>query len=403
MFNRKPQIHDMDAWVEERLSDYLDGALSAQDRALVEAHLKESARARASLESLRWTVNLLKQTPAPVLPRQFTLPVTPRAPARAAPAWMVWSLRGVAVAATAAFVILLFGTLLRQTPSDNVAGMQNSAPAAAPSAMIALAPTPIAPLPSPAPRQGNTTAASESASPMMITVEPPPPTTEPLPVTETAPAPANTQPEPTQAPNLAQDTLPPAPTQQMNKAQPATASAAPVSKPTSAAAGAGGATRNTPELATMPAPESTAEATQRAFGEQVVEGIVTAQQLKVRAGPGMTYRNIGLLKRGDHVFAIGRSEEGAWLLIEFPPALETGQAWVAAAFVQWNASPETLPIMPTPEGYEPNASPTTPAMTATPTPTLPTSAIITPPSADNPLTPTPLPEENIPVTPTAEG
>lgn len=76
----KNQIHDMDAWVEERLSDYLDGTLSPQDRAKVEAHLQISERERASLESLRWTVNLLKQTPAPTLPRQFTLPVTQRAP-----------------------------------------------------------------------------------------------------------------------------------------------------------------------------------------------------------------------------------------------------------------------------------------------------------------------------------
>ncbi|MCI0478460.1 MAG: zf-HC2 domain-containing protein, partial [Anaerolineales bacterium] len=89
MFNRKQQISDMDAWVEERLSEYLDGTLSPQERASVEAHLKASARARASLESLRWTVNLVKQSPAPALPRQFTLPVTHRAPARGAPAWMV--------------------------------------------------------------------------------------------------------------------------------------------------------------------------------------------------------------------------------------------------------------------------------------------------------------------------
>ena len=71
----------MDAYVEERLSDYLDGTLSDQERQIVEAQLAASERARVSYESLRYTVNLLKQTPAPVLPRQFTLPVTSLAPA----------------------------------------------------------------------------------------------------------------------------------------------------------------------------------------------------------------------------------------------------------------------------------------------------------------------------------
>ena len=47
MFNRKNSIQDMDAFVEERLSDYLDGTLSAQERATVESYLAQSERARA--------------------------------------------------------------------------------------------------------------------------------------------------------------------------------------------------------------------------------------------------------------------------------------------------------------------------------------------------------------------
>src|SRR5581483_4859526 len=80
MPKRNYTIPDMDAFVEERLSDYLDGQLSSEERALVEAHLQKSERARASLESLRWTVNLIKQTPAPALP-----PVAPPVPAAAQP------------------------------------------------------------------------------------------------------------------------------------------------------------------------------------------------------------------------------------------------------------------------------------------------------------------------------
>src|ERR1700687_2817361 len=99
MFNqdRKNASQNMDAFVEERLSDYLDGNLSDRERATVEAHLAVSDHARASLESLRYTVNLLKQTPAPTPPRQFTLPITSGAPAQRASGWLVWGLRGVAV------------------------------------------------------------------------------------------------------------------------------------------------------------------------------------------------------------------------------------------------------------------------------------------------------------------
>ncbi|MCI0475307.1 MAG: zf-HC2 domain-containing protein, partial [Anaerolineales bacterium] len=68
------------AWIEERLSEYLDNRLAANARARVETHLRECADCRASLESLRWTTALVKHAPAPALPRAFTLPVpAPRA------------------------------------------------------------------------------------------------------------------------------------------------------------------------------------------------------------------------------------------------------------------------------------------------------------------------------------
>src|SRR5581483_1428376 len=146
MPKRNYPIPDMDAFVEERLSDYLDGRLSAEERALVEAQLQKSERARASLESLRWTVNLIKQTPAPALPRQFTLPVTPRAPQPVTPGWFVWGLRGIAVAATLAFVFFLAANLLRQNnnPVTALAPAAAPLPAAAQPSQVALGPTPMA-------------------------------------------------------------------------------------------------------------------------------------------------------------------------------------------------------------------------------------------------------------------
>ncbi len=76
MFDRK--ISDMHAWVEERLSGYIDSQIAADERAQIERHLADCARCRASLESLRWTVSLLKQAPAPALPRSFAIPIVRR-------------------------------------------------------------------------------------------------------------------------------------------------------------------------------------------------------------------------------------------------------------------------------------------------------------------------------------
>lgn len=75
--NNSARVHQ---WVEERLSEYVDNRLSPRERATIEQHLADCATCRASLESLRWTIALVKQVPAPALPRSFTLPVpAPRA------------------------------------------------------------------------------------------------------------------------------------------------------------------------------------------------------------------------------------------------------------------------------------------------------------------------------------
>src|SRR5512135_2573063 len=95
------QLHD---YVESRLSEYLDGALPAPERAVVQAHLNECERCAASLASLRWTVGLLKQAPAPALPRSFALPVpaAARAPERRASGWG-WGLAFASTLAGIAF------------------------------------------------------------------------------------------------------------------------------------------------------------------------------------------------------------------------------------------------------------------------------------------------------------
>ncbi len=57
----------------ELLSPYLDGTVTAEERALVENALSQSAELRAELESLRQTVQLMQALPRVPAPRPFTL------------------------------------------------------------------------------------------------------------------------------------------------------------------------------------------------------------------------------------------------------------------------------------------------------------------------------------------
>lgn len=398
MFKPKNQIHDMDAWVEERLSDYMDETLAPKERAMVEAHLQTSERARASLESLRWTVSLIKQTPAPALPRQFTLPVTPRAPARSAPGWMVWTLRGIAVAGTAAFVLLLAGTLLRQPPAGNTAMVQQAAPAE-PSVMVALAPTNAPPQQPPAPAQDNTSDTNSASTPVMITV-PAPGAADNQP--QQLPEPtlvARAQPQATQAPAQSKQAAPPTPTQRAAKAQPTEAPVALELQPTTSAAGASNAAGAAPELATEPANATGAAAAQSAFDAQGIDGMIVAERLKVRAGPGTQYRTIATLKRDDHVRIIGHGETRDWLAVQFEQDGLPIEGWVAARFVQPGRPVDYLPIIAPPANETPESAPETPGATETPTPTLPSSYNGPPPSPETPEEPISTPEGSAGVRP----
>lgn len=350
MFNRKNSVQDMDAYVEERLSDYLDGTLSERERATVEAQLAQSERARASLDALRYTVSLLKQTPAPPLPRQFTLPVTSRAPAQAAPGWLVWSLRGVGAAATVAFVVLLVGTLYNQQNLNQ--GATASSARAVPSAVIAMAATSAPPLQEVPQNSAN----DANATPIMITVEPPAAAPQPLPVTETANAAASkAQTSQQDSSNIAPTGLPPTrqPTVKPEKTE--------APEATVAAASASGVSSAAPELS---APTATSEI----FTTRIaitLEGEIILSELKVREGPGTQYRTIGGLHLGDIVTILGKSHDEAWLLIDYPKNKKTHQGWISTPYVRLNGLLESLPIA---ELGEPEPETVTPTETETPTP-----------------------------------
>jgi len=158
----------MHAWVEERLSDYVDGQLTASERAQTEQHLRDCAGCRTSLESLRWSMSLIKQAPAPKLPRSFVLPV----PEKRAPAFGFVALRFATVAAT----LLLFALIATEFVTQ-FGGAPLSAPApaqvmreAAPATsapVIAFVPTqPAAPTKAPAAAALPTSAPKPTSAPM---------------------------------------------------------------------------------------------------------------------------------------------------------------------------------------------------------------------------------------------
>jgi hypothetical protein len=92
------------AYVEERLSPYLDGELTPQEQSTVERHLAICPDCQWNLETLRQTVQWTRQLPTVPVPRVFTIPapVRPeRAPRRL---WGLPALQG----ATALVALLLF-------------------------------------------------------------------------------------------------------------------------------------------------------------------------------------------------------------------------------------------------------------------------------------------------------
>ncbi len=111
--------------VDEWLSAYIDGALSPQEQARLEAQLAQDADLRARLESLRRTVALVRGLPSVPAPRNFLLtPAMVRQPApvarRLAPALtFATAISGLLC------VILLAGNLIAAGPG----GLGAAAPA----------------------------------------------------------------------------------------------------------------------------------------------------------------------------------------------------------------------------------------------------------------------------------
>jgi uncharacterized protein YgiM (DUF1202 family) len=113
-----------------------------------------------------------------------------------------------------------------------------------------------------------------------------------------------------------------------------------------------------------------------AFGSQVSaqsdptplpdSGVVRAEDLYVRSGPGEQYRPVGRLSAGDTVRAIRRSVDGAWVLIPYG----SGVGWVRRDLLVWNVDINALPPLDANVTPSPNPAfyitPTAAAASATP-------------------------------------
>ncbi len=100
---RKSDERSKHQYYEERLSAFLDGELSPQERSAVERHVATCQDCQWNLETLRQTVQWMRELPTVAVPRAFTVRV-PTQPARAPRRrWTVPVLQG----ATALVAVLL--------------------------------------------------------------------------------------------------------------------------------------------------------------------------------------------------------------------------------------------------------------------------------------------------------
>ncbi len=82
-------------------------------------------------------------------------------------------------------------------------------------------------------------------------------------------------------------------------------------------------------------------------------GIVTAEALNVRNGPGADYDAVGVVYKDDVLDVTGRNDDASWLHI----TKESVTGWVSARHVSVNGDTSSLPVAP----VEPGAAKSTPA------------------------------------------
>lgn len=187
--NQSVNIH---RWAEERLSEYLDNRLAANEHTRLEQHLRECAACRASLESLRWTIALLRQAPAPVSTRAFTLPVP--APRATRHAFAFGFAQFGAALATVLLLAVIGVDVIMQWSGMGAPLAMPAKEFSEPALEIAAAPT--MPVPDPADVLVPTPSARPPSVPLLEATKPAEPTKAPLPTIAPAAAAMRTSPTP---------------------------------------------------------------------------------------------------------------------------------------------------------------------------------------------------------------
>jgi uncharacterized protein YgiM (DUF1202 family) len=95
-------------------------------------------------------------------------------------------------------------------------------------------------------------------------------------------------------------------------------------------------------------------------------GLQAVADVNIRGGPGTNYPILGLLRAGDVAAVVGRSPDGAWWQILFPPNTG-GTGWVVGSYVQTNAAVGAVPVV-APPPPPPTHTPPPPPPTNTPLP-----------------------------------
>jgi hypothetical protein len=134
---------------DELLSAYLDGQLSAGERARLEARLATDPELQAELAALRRTVALVRDLPMVPIPRNFILPQTvvvrPRPMRRARPrrAWAAPFLTAATAVVSLLFVVVLAGDLLLSSTGGLAFAPASEPLMEAEAPQMALEPSPI--------------------------------------------------------------------------------------------------------------------------------------------------------------------------------------------------------------------------------------------------------------------
>ena len=108
--------------VAELLSAYIDGQVSAGERALVERHLAACPACTRELAALRLTVRMLRQLPVVSAPRAFTLSQSKVAPARPGVWRWVFGAPGLATGLAAFLCVVAVGGRRPAGPAGTARG-----------------------------------------------------------------------------------------------------------------------------------------------------------------------------------------------------------------------------------------------------------------------------------------